>query len=335
MNSNFTSNITFHDHEFWLQFGGSFWWSDSIGVFIMPPIVASGIFLNLLGFLVLYYGDVFQQSKIYVYLKFNFLNGFICNLTGMLYSFTVVRRFLPFANSYFALWYMNTIGLPIANVCYFYSNILDLLITLEKLSIFIKSVDEFSKKHMRSPNIICMVLFMTCLIINLPYFFFYEPSTQLVYFSPNETYVFTNYEISGFTKSHLGQAILYFQYLVRDIVPLIFLVLMNTSLIVQLNRYVRNRRVMAFQNAPARDFSVATMGMPRISSLAIVVQTEIIISKATIKARKTTINATLMVFVICLMAFVKNTIILVSIIHSSIEQGIVGEILHNLEFLLL
>jgi hypothetical protein len=321
--------MTFHNREFWLEYGGSNWWSDSIGLFVMPPIVASGIFLNLVGFLMLHYGDVFQQSKIYVYLKFNFLNGFICNLTGMLYSFTVVRRFLPFANSYFALWYMNTIGLPIANVCYFYANILDLLIIFENLTIFIKSVDGFSKKRMASPNIICMALFMICLIIDLPYFFFYSPSQQLVNLSSNETYLFTNYEITEFTLSYAGQAILYFQYIVRDIFPLVFLVILSATLIIQLKRYLRKQKFIASRNNQ-HDVKEMTLGTIQTGNNVAEILSEIVVLRAEAKTRRSIINETLMVVVISFMDLLKNAIILISIVHSSIEQGVVGEFMLTL-----
>jgi hypothetical protein len=214
---------------------------------------------------------------------------------------------------------MNTIGLPIANVCYFYSNILSLLITIENLSIFVKPVEKFSKKYMASPKLICMAVFILCFIIDFPYFFFYVPSTQLVNLSSNETYLFTNYEISEFTHSHIGHAILYFQYVARDIVPIILLVFLNSSLIVQLNRYVRKRAIMTSQPVlPAQHVHAVS------PEIALAVRAEFI-SKAVVKARRTTINATRMVCAICLMAFGKNTIILVSIIYSSVHESIVGE----------
>jgi hypothetical protein len=240
-----------------------------------------------------------------------------------LYLFTVARRYLPFANSYFALWYMNTIGLPVANVCYFYSNILDLLITFENLTIFIKRFDEFSKKCMASPNILCMALFITCLIIDLPYFFFYVPSTQLVYFSRNTSYVFTDYEITEFGRSLAGEAILYFQYVVRDIVPLVLLAFLSTTLIIQLKRYIRKQEVIASRNNyQANDVLVGsiTTGNNVAETLS-----EIVGSSAEAKNRERIINETLMVVVICLMDFLKNTIILVSIIYSSVGKGLVGE----------
>jgi hypothetical protein len=139
-----SSNYTFHSHEWWLQFGGSHEWSDAIGIFIMPPITVIGTFLNLAGFLVLQFNDKFAQAKIYTYLKFNFLNEFICSATGILYPFTVVRRYLKLSNSYFSLWYMNSIGLPIANLCYFFNTMVDVLITFEKLSIFVKRLENIN-----------------------------------------------------------------------------------------------------------------------------------------------------------------------------------------------
>ncbi len=84
----------------------------------------------------------------------NFLNGFICNATGILYSFTVTRRYLEFSDTYFALWYMNSIGLPVANLCYFYNTVIDLLIAFEKLSFFVKRLESLNKRVFSRPQLL-------------------------------------------------------------------------------------------------------------------------------------------------------------------------------------
>jgi hypothetical protein len=81
-------NNTFRPHEWWLVYGGSEWWSDAIGIFAMPPITIAGMLLNLAACLVLHFSAAFSKAKIDTYLKFNFLNGFVCNAIGILYLFT-------------------------------------------------------------------------------------------------------------------------------------------------------------------------------------------------------------------------------------------------------
>jgi hypothetical protein len=306
--TNFT-DYTFHSHEWWLQFGGSLPWSDAIGMFVMPPIVAVGIILNLVGFLVLQFSQTFKQAKIYTYLKFNFLNGFVCNSTGMFYPFCVVRRYLPFANTYFALWYMNAIGLPIANVCYYYNMILDILVTFEKLSIFVKRLENLNKKYFTRPEMICIIVFMAVLLIDLPYFFFYTPSSQLVYFSPNETYEFTNYHISEFTRSKLGQIILYIQYVIRDIIPLILLIGLNLALVYQLKLFIEKKKGMTAQ--------VGIVNGKELNKT----------NPAIKKMQKSQVNQSIMVILICVSSLIKSSIILISIVYSSVQQGIVANLL--------
>jgi hypothetical protein len=322
------TNYTFHDHEWWLAYGGSHVWSDIIGVFIMPPIVAVGIFVNLAGFLVLQFSSEFKQAKIYTYLKFTLLNGFVCNATGMLYSFTVVRRYLPFANTYFALWYMNSIGLPIANVCYYYNLILDILITFEKLSIFVKRLEILNKKYLTRPQIICMVVFIVALLIDLPYFFFYTPSEQLVYFSPNETYLFVNYEISDFTQSQLGQITLYIQYVFRDILPLLCLIGLNVVLIRQLEMYMKKKRKMTSVGViEGNATAIAVLFTTFNPSLDKTPSLHKISSQKNKQMQKTQVSTSIMVILICVLSFIKSSVILISIVYSSVQQGIIANLL--------
>jgi hypothetical protein len=318
------TNYTFHDHEWWLQFGGSLPWSDAIGVFIMPPIVAVGIIVNLAGFLILQYSSKFQQANIYAYLKFNFLNGFICNATGMLYPFTVVRRYLPFADTYFALWYMNAIGLPFANVCYYYSLILDILITFEKLSIFVKKMEIVNKKYFARPQLICIVVFIVVLLIDLPYFFFYTPTVKLVYLSPNETFEFANYEISEFTQSQIGSIILFIQYAVRDIIPLLLLIVLNVTLVRQLELYMMKKVKMT--NVGVIEGNAGTIAGPARFSIDTVTVNRKTAAKNK-KIQRSQVSTSVMVILICVLSFIKSSIILVSIVYSSMEQGIVANLL--------
>jgi hypothetical protein len=332
---NFT-NYTFHDHEWWIEFGGSLPWSDAIGVFVMPPILAVGIIVNLIGFLILQFSSEFKHAKIYIYLKFTFLNGFICNATGMLYPFTVVRRYLPFADTYFALWYMNAIGLPIANVCYYYNLILDILITFEKLSIFVKRFENLNKKYLTRPQIICMVVFIVVLLIDLPYFFFYTATVELVYLSTNETYEFANYEISEFTQSKIGSVILFIQYAIRDIIPLLCLIALNVALIHELKKYIRKkRRLTNVQTIELADRGTTTMpvNLQLTQITALDTRNSVLKKKDTNsdamikKAQKSHVSTTFMVILICVFSFVKSSIILTSIVYSSLEQGIVANLL--------
>jgi hypothetical protein len=309
-------NRTYHPHEFWLEFGGSTVWSDIIGLFIIPPIVALGIFLNLLGFLIMQFSALFRNSKIYVYLKFTFLNGLVCNGFGMLLPFTVVRRFLPFSNSYFALWYMNSVGLPIANVCYFYMTVLDAFITFEKLTIFVKRLEVINKKYLSRPHLICILSFLYCFLIDFSYFFFYEPKSEVVYFSPNETYLFYNYEITDFTLSPVGHTIIYLQYFLRDVMPLVLLIILTVTLIVELKRYMRNKKNITRQR--------------QIDTVQNTVENSIVVTKtstAAAKVRKTNFNASMMVIFICILAFIKSGIILISIIYALVETSMISNLL--------
>jgi hypothetical protein len=224
---------------------------------------------------------------------------------------------------------MNTIGLPIANVCYYYNLILDILVSFEKLSIFVKRLEIINKKYFINSQLICIVVFIVVLLIDLPYFFFYTPTVQLVYFSPNETYEFANYQLSDFTQSTIGSLVLYIQYAVRDIMPLLFLIGLNVALVYQLNLYMSKK--IGITNQVGR-----VEGMTQTATLIQTTLTSRLENKKkpvdanaakNKKIRKSQISTSIMVILICVFSFIKSSIILISIVYSSVNQSIVANLL--------
>jgi hypothetical protein len=136
---------------------------------------------------------------------------------------------------------MNSIGLPVANLCYLYNALIDIMITLEKLSIFLKRLETFNKKYLTQPSLLCVLIFAVCFIIDLPYFFIYEPTAQLVYFSPNETYLSYNYHMTEFAESMVGMVIVNVQYACRDILPLLVLPILNIVLTLELRKNMKKK----------------------------------------------------------------------------------------------
>lgn len=139
------------DIDYLLYVIGSSRVSDAIGLFLIPIIIIIGITLNIIGFLVLYIDKEFN-SNLYLFLKAHFFNSVITNILGILVPFVTAHHYLTqFSNSWFAFMYLNQIAVPIINTAYFYGNILDVWMALDKVGIFSRSVTKFNRGVFKNP----------------------------------------------------------------------------------------------------------------------------------------------------------------------------------------
>lgn len=214
--SNFTA--TFKSHDYYLQLAGSSWTLDTFSLYIMSSVGIFGMITNILSFMVLKFGSDFNLN-LYYYLKIFLINSSVINSFGTIYAFMNSRRYIPFGNSWFALVYINQLAVPVVNTCYYYNNILDILMLLDKLSIFVKILRIFNQRILRKPVLICIIAGLICVLLNIPIYLLNAPSVKLVYLNTNETYLFYSDHITNFGLSKLGEVLDYIDNVIRDVVP--------------------------------------------------------------------------------------------------------------------
>lgn len=325
--------VTYKPHEYYLQFAASTWLTDSISLFIMPIIVILGLITNLLGFFILHFKQEFNLN-IYFYLKVYFLNGFVTNSFGVLFVFCNARRYLGFSNSWVSMMYLNQIGSPAVNTCYFYNNMIDIMLTLDKLTIFIKSLSVFKNKYLKNPLIVSVVLCAYCVIVNLPIFFTAIPDTWIVKLSPNETYIFYDYRITDFNQTPTGIVFSFIDYVLRDILPFVIIVILNVLLIVLLKRYMNKRKSLT-GNSRKRSVTKSTALSENTSKSAATSASSNVKDSQAAAAKKSEINAAIMVVTICCISFMKNTLIITSIVMAFIQISIISNTIGNFAYYLI
>lgn len=317
--------IEFYPREYYLLKAGSTWWSDSISLFVVPIILITGIFANLFGFMVLQISKEFQL-KLYFYLKIYFLNSFVTNLLGILYGFTNSRRYISFSNTYFSMFYICKIGGTSAITCYTLNNLLDIYLTLERLSIFNRRLSYLNEKIIKKPWILCLISAIYSIIINIPFYLTYQPNERVVYLSSNESYLFVDYTLSDFSISDVGVYLIYLEYAVRDILPLALLILFNFILIYYFRRYLKNKVNLVAIGAVEKPIepnntTTTSVNIPPAPTIATVVNQD---NNLILNARKKEIKTTLMVLFICGVSIIKTGIIIASIVLPYIEIGLLS-----------
>ena len=214
---------------------GSTWLLDSVYVFIITPIGLTGTILNLFSFYILQKIKI-DQTMLYKYLSFYTLNGsLICFLISL--SFTCYSpRYYPDYLSYYSRLGRSFLVPLISTVLYFIGNLLDIIIALDRLSIFVKAFKPLTKLN---SYMVCLFITSISLILNLPHFFLYYVKND------DEFYNEIRFNISIFTftgrteffYSTIGMITTYFQIIIRDILTLFMEIIISSLAFYYLRKF--------------------------------------------------------------------------------------------------
>ena len=209
------SNISYfnYDLEFWLPQFASTWALDSIYLFVITPIALIGVFLNIYTFIFLSKKE-FKKNKIYSYFKCIALNSALMNLVESgLFSCSTYRYF-NFSNSYESNFYGTHVYLPVSNTCYIFGSCLDILVSLERCSIF---VNKLKRLFTYPVKYVCLISLALCILVTFPFFFVEEPAYFDAPIYPKTYYRIWYWGITSFGYSLAGTILAAIGYFVRDV----------------------------------------------------------------------------------------------------------------------
>ena len=236
-NSNSTIDYFNYDLEFWLPQFASTWALDSIFLFIITPLALSGVVLNVLTLIILCQKK-FQQNKINHYFRCIALNSAVMNLTESTIFVCSTYRYFEFSNTFESNAFGLHVYLPISNSCYIFGSCLDILVSLERCSIFVtrlKRLFEYKVKY------VCLVLFVVCVLITSPFFFVEEPAYFDAPIYPKTYYRIWYWGLNSFGNSLAGKVLAAIGYFVRDVCFLAAEVAVNIYSIYLFKKFFKSR----------------------------------------------------------------------------------------------
>ena len=135
MNNNMNSTFEI-DENFYLKIGST-WTLDTIYLAIISPLGFIGFLLNMICFLTLVKINIKTNDiKLYEYLKVYSLNSaLICLILGFSFTTLSPRYFTYFYNPFVKFYICYIFGYIIVSLS-FCNNLLDILITFDRISIF-------------------------------------------------------------------------------------------------------------------------------------------------------------------------------------------------------
>ena len=230
---------TLSPEDMQLLFGNihSTWLLDSLYLFVLSPLSAVGCVLNLLSAVTL--SKIIRNSKtltdktnIYKYLR-------IYSLNNALVSLILTLSFIGFSPHYFqfaldrAARFYRCVVINASTTFYFYKNVLDVLIALERLSLLVPWLRRFKAK---SPHLACLIAFLVCALVNSPTYYFAQTKSDADFF--NVTLVTDAYcHLPAFCATLEGKTITFVVFVCRDLVPIVGEVAFSVLAVQQLRRW--------------------------------------------------------------------------------------------------
>ena len=209
--------------DYWLQYYGSTWTTDSLYLFALTPMSLLSFIMNILAFIVLSKSS-FGSAIIFRYLRLYVLNSSIISLLlATTFIFSSYRIF-SFSNSYGTLFYGSYFHSPFLSIFYTFGGLLEIFITIERALTFMP--DRGLKKIINHKQF-WLVLLILSVFINIPVFFVNYPGIDDVLLDTGLAHRFYYWGVTDFALSPAGVGITYALYSLRDVVSLLVKILLN------------------------------------------------------------------------------------------------------------
>ena len=304
MNStnNQTSPAQYMSKDQWLNYFGASYQSEAVKLYSRTPLALLAVLLNLTCFLV-FISKEFRNQPLYSYFRIFLLNSMVIEALQATVSLFETYTFFDFSNTYGSFFYYSYLYRPILSTAYFYGNVLDVLITLERICQLNK---KFTILKKASPLLLCFVSLVLCTIINIPFFMINDFSYIDLKTSPTESFRLFYFRYSSFARSYLGKVFSYVVYAVRDVLTLIAQVVLGTILVMLVKGYSnRRKRLFNLSSSPATD-------VPSLNSETTKPSKNIENRKKNSKLDR---KVTLMVVFMCFFSSVEHLVVLVSTVY--------------------
>jgi hypothetical protein len=209
---------------------------DSLYLYLNTIVSGIGFILNILSFAV--FMDKEFDIPLYRYLRVYTINSAVgCLFFSSLFT-ALSASYFSWTYSYPAAFYCTYIFLPIANTGYFYGTILDLIITMDRISNFYKPV---KKIFILGPYKMCTLILMFCFVTNIPDFLHYSASVFISTVNQTHVVAFWHISWSSFTFTPVGGVLVIMNAVFRDLFLMLVEFAVNVVSIFCLKKYFKNR----------------------------------------------------------------------------------------------
>ena len=235
-----STNRTHESLDYWLEMFGFSRTFDIIYVYVLTPCGLVSLILNLFSFIILQKLS-FKTRKFFRYMRLYVLNSVMLSLFSIGTFIFTTRTIFEFTNTHIADVISNYFIFPTQYVFYFYGSILEICIIIERSQYFLPR--RFKKVALDRFKLFFLILFLISVIIQSPFYFFFEPVYVDVPLDENTAYRIWYYNTNNFSTSLAGNIINYAEYAIRDFIPLVMKIVLNSLMIHMVKQYMNRIKI--------------------------------------------------------------------------------------------
>ena len=232
------------NYELFLIQIGSTWTLDTLFL-ILIPISIVGFVLNSISLFVLFKINI-KDTRLYLFLRVYTFNSVLICLLSSTSFIPFVPRYVNISNSYVSRFYRCVLMSFGGSTLFLYSNLIEILINLERLSIFKTYYKNFTNKF--SP-IVLLIIFISSNLINTPFLFWYYAKSDQEFLNGKILDFINSSNISSFTycgrtnflKTNYGLILSILNISIRDLFTLISEIFTGILIIIYFNKYIKGR----------------------------------------------------------------------------------------------
>ena len=214
--------------------------------FVMPVAGVFGSILSVLSIWVFFQHEF--KAQIYDYYRVLVITYFIHLSLSVPYGLFFTPIYFPNIDTYVWATYQS-FYITFSNFLCHFTGVIEIGIMLDRIRLFIPRVGKY---YSFSPRKCCFIFFVLSCVINLHETFVYTPGIGGVftYLDSNGTSrqgTFYYVVLTDLAESKAGVIITIIIYIVRDLFTLIVGVVLNVVSLIEIKRYLKNRRIIFSQ----------------------------------------------------------------------------------------
>ena len=238
MNSTNSSNETFYPLDYWYNVYGYPYIGDILGAYAITPFWILSFALSIFSLLILAKPPFFA-SNFFNYMRLYVANCLILSVTGLTTIIGGTRRFSSITNTYEAVYYSFFLLLS-GNILILYSSSIEICLIVERILYFLPR--RFKRIKLIGFKKFFFILFSICIMINLPSLFLFETAFEDVQLDTNKQFRIWYIGITAFSQTSTGKILNYIGIILRDILPMILKLILNSLSLYLVRRYLKEKQ---------------------------------------------------------------------------------------------
>ena len=187
----------------------------------------------------------FFASNFFSYMRLYVANCLILSVVSLTAILATTRRFFTISNTYEAAFYSNYVYTTAENCLILFSSAIEICLFVERILYLLPS--SFQRVKLLSFKKFFFILFIICIAINMPVIFLLDLAHANIQLDSNTQFRIWYFESTVFSTRLTGQVFIYFVYAFRDILPMIFKLVLNSFSVYLVRKYVKNKRSITTQ----------------------------------------------------------------------------------------